>query len=92
MDSYKLIQSVLGGIYGAQVGLDDEEAIAAFQKDLQYQSFREGIEDEVKKAFSDESLSWVKLMDDCEVSFFETEEEAKSVAKELLWDVVFPNK
>lgn len=90
MESYKLIQSVLGGIYGAQVGLNDEEAIAAFQKDLQHKPFREGIEAELKKAFSDESLSWVKLMDDCEVSFFENEEEAKSVAKELLWDVVFP--
>lgn len=90
MESYKLIQSVLGGIYGAQVSLDDEQAIAAFQKDLQYEPFREGIEAELKKAFSDESLSWVKLMDDCEVSFFETEEEAKTVAKELLWDVVFP--
>ena len=92
MESYKLIKSVLGGIYGAQVGLDDEEAIAALQKDLQHKPFREGIETELKKAFSDESLSWVQLMDDCEVSFFETEEEAKSVAKELLWGVVFPAK
>jgi hypothetical protein len=90
MESYKLIQSVLGGIYGAQVGLDDDEALAAFQKDLQHLPFREGIEAELKKAFSDESLSWVKLMDDCEVSFFDSEEEAKEVAKELLWDVVFP--
>ena len=90
MESNKLIKSVLGGIYGAQVGLDDDEAIAAFQKDLQHSPFREGIEAELKKAFSDESLSWVKLMDDCEVSFFDSEEEAKRAAKELLWDVVFP--
>lgn len=91
MESYKLIRSVLGGIYGAQVGLDDYEAIAAFQKDLQHEPFREGIEAELKKAFSDGALSWSKLMDDCEVAFFETEEEAKLVAKELLWDVVFPS-
>ncbi len=92
MESYKLIQSVLGGIYGAQIGLDDNEAIAAFQKDLQHPPFRKGIETELKKAFVDDSLSWVKLMDDCEVSFFDTEEEARSLAKELLWDVVFPTK
>lgn len=92
MESYKLIQTVLGGIYGAQVGLDDDEAITAFQKDLQHPPFREGIEVELKKAFSDKSLSWVKLMDDCEVSFFNSEEEAKEVAKELLWDIVFPTK
>ena len=90
MESYKLIRSVLGGIYGAQVGMDDDEAIAEFKKDLQHPPFREGIEAELKKSFSDESLSWVKLMDDCEVSFFDSEEEAKEVAKELLWDVVFP--
>lgn len=90
MESYKLIQSVLGGIYGAQIGLDDDEALAAFQKDLLQEKFREGIERELKEAFSDSSLSWVKLMDECEVSYFETEEEAKEVAKELLWDVVFP--
>ena len=92
MESYKLIRSVLGGIYGAQVGLDDEEAIATLRKDLQHKPFREGIEAELKKAFCDESLSWAKLMDDCEVSYFETEEEAKSVAKEFLWDVVFPEE
>ena len=90
MESYKLIKSILGGIYGAQVGLDDEEAITAFRKDLQHKPFREGIESELKKAFCDDSLSWAKLMDDCEISFFETEEEAKSAAKEFLWDVVFP--
>ena len=90
MKSYKLIKSVLGGIFSAQVGLDDDEAIAALQKDLQHSPFREGIEKELKKAFSDDSLSWAKLMDECEVTFFDSEEEAKEVAKELLWDVVFP--
>lgn len=89
MESYKLIQSVLGGIYGAQIGLNDDEAIAAFKMDLQQQEFRKGIEKELKQAFSDPSISWVKLMDECEVAYFDTEEEAKSVAKELLWDVVF---
>jgi len=89
MYPYKLIQSVLGGIYGAQVGLDDDEAIAAFQKDLLQPKFRGGIEKELKEAFSDSSLSWVKLMDECEVSYFDTEEEAKEVAKELLWNIVF---
>ncbi|WP_442497245.1 hypothetical protein [Methylobacter sp. sgz302048] len=90
MESYKLIQSVLGGIYGAQVGLDDDEAIAAFKMDLQQPEFRKGIEKELKQAFSDPSISWVKLMDECEVAYFDTEEDAKSFAKELLWDVVFP--
>ena len=31
MESYKLTKIVLGGIYGARVGLNDEEVIAAFQ-------------------------------------------------------------
>lgn len=43
MESYKLIQSVLGGIYGAQIRLDDDEAIAAFKMDLQQPEFRKGI-------------------------------------------------
>lgn len=90
MESYKLIRSVLGGIYGAQVGLNDEEAAEALKKDLQYAPFHEGLEAELKKAFSDPSVSWVKLMNDCEVSFFETEEEARLFATEILWDVVFP--
>ena len=90
MESYKLIQSVLGGIYGAQIGLNDDEAIAALQKDLLQPLFKEGIEKELKAAFSNSQLSWVKLMDECEVAFFDTEDEAKEVAKELLWDVVFP--
>ncbi|WP_330960846.1 hypothetical protein [Photobacterium sp. 53610] len=48
MESYKLMKSVLAGIYGAQAGLDDEEAIAAFRKDLQHEPFRKGIEVELK--------------------------------------------
>lgn len=53
---YKLIKSALGGIYRALVGLDDEKAIAILQKDLQYEPFRESIEAELKKVFSDESI------------------------------------
>ena len=89
MESYKLIQSVLGGIYGAQVGLDDEEAISALRKDLRHPPFKKGIEAELRQAFLDKNLSWVKLLDDCEVAYFESEAEAKEIAKELLWDVVF---
>jgi hypothetical protein len=92
MENYKLIQSALGGIYGAQIGLDDAEAIAALKNDLKQPLFREGLEKELERAFSDASLSWAKLIDDCEVTYFDSEEEAREFAKEFLWNIVFPGK
>ena len=89
MSSYKLIESVLGGIYGAQIGLTDEEAISELQKSLQQDKFRTGIEIELKEAFADQSISWQSKLDDCEVGYFDTEDEAKEFVREFLWNIVF---
>lgn len=92
MSIYGLIESVLGGIYGAQIGLTDEEAVSELQKSLQKDEFRVGIESELKKAFSDTSISWQSKLDECEVGYFDTEDEAREFVTEFLWDVVFKNK
>ena len=92
MSAFKLIESVLGGIYGAQIGLSDEEAAATLKKDLDHAPFREGIEKEITEAFTSSSVSWKALLNDNEVSHFATEEDAENFAKEILWDAVFPNE
>lgn len=40
MKSYELIESVLGGIYGAQVGMTDDEGVAVLRKDLKERILR----------------------------------------------------
>lgn len=92
MKSYKLIESVLGGIYGAQVGKTDAEANAALKNSLKQDLFRNGIELELKQAFSNDSLSWLTLMRYWEVGNYESEDEAKEADKVYLWDVVFPKE
>lgn len=85
MEKYKFIENVLGGIYGSQIGLSEEDATIEYIRGLQYEPFRNGIKGELIRAFSDEGLSWVEMMDKYEVAYFETEESAKSCARDWLW-------
>lgn len=89
MNRYPLIESTLGGIYGAQTFRSDEHALGELSKDLSHEPFRTAFILELKAAFFDPQLSWVKLLDDAEVACVETETEAIGVARKLLWVPVF---
>lgn len=91
MKKYRLINSVLGGIYGVQVGYSDDQALLELKKDLNNQIFRNSIEYELEEAFSDDNISWAEMLNDNEVGYFEDEAEAREFVKEMVWDVVFEN-
>ena len=84
-----LIESTLGGIYGAQVFRSDDEASAQFAKDLGHEPFRRAFVTELKAAFSDPEYSWVNVLDETEVASVETQNEAIELARKLLWVPVF---
>jgi hypothetical protein len=88
MNKYPLIRSTLEGIFGAQVGMDDDSAIAALRSDLSHLPFLEGIRRELAEAFSDASLSWRQLLDECDVEAFETEGEAESFIRRNVLSLV----
>lgn len=89
MRRYPLIESTLGGIYGAQTFRSDEHAMSQLSKDLSHEPFKTAFVLELEAAFSDPQLSWVKLLDDSEVASVESEAEAIGLARKLLWLPVF---
>lgn len=90
MDDYSLIETVLAGTFSSSVGFGEDEAISELRKDIESNPvFRKGIEDELKKAFLDHDLSWRALFLEHNVCFFENEDEARSYARKILWDIVF---
>lgn len=91
-EEYPLINSVLGGIYGANIGYSEEEALVQLEKDLEQKTFKENIKKELKLAFNNADISWKKLLDQNEVMYVETEEEAKVIVKKYLWEAVFNEK
>ncbi|MCG7961693.1 MAG: hypothetical protein N0E54_03185 [Candidatus Thiodiazotropha taylori] len=91
-DKYPLISSVLGGIYSANVDYTNEEAKIELKNDLEHPPFKENFIVELRQAFNDSEISWVKLFDELEVMYIESEEEAKNIAKKYLWDITFDEK
>ena len=88
MNSYPLIRSTLEGLFGAQVATDDDSALNALRRDLTHLPFLLGIREELSTAFSDQSLSWQQMLDECDVETFDSEDEAESFVRQNLLNVV----
>jgi hypothetical protein len=88
MNKYPLIRSALEGIFGAQVGMDDDSAMEALRSDLNHLPFLEGIRRELAEALADEELSWRQLLVECDVDAFQTEVEAELFVRHNLLGVV----
>lgn len=89
MKQYPLVRSTLEGIFGAQVGLDDDESAAVLLRDLSHLPFKEGIQKELSAAMTDATLSWQTLLDESDVEYFDTEDQARNFVNEKLIQVVF---
>lgn len=92
IDKYPLMSEMLSTLYSTDTGLERDAAKAMLQRTLN-DVFRSRIEPELQSAFVDETPSWRELLwnDEYEVYAAASEEEARLVVKELLWDVVFPD-
>ena len=89
MKTYQIIESVLAGIFGNQIGHSDEEAVAQLKRDLSYQPFRDSISKELAEASTDKDVSWQKLLRENDVCEFDTEDEAREFVQRFIYSVVF---
>ena len=78
MKTYPVLRSTLDGIFSSAVGLSDEEATASFAKDLGHKPFRDVLRAELGAALADGSVSWKALLEECDVAYFDSEDEARS--------------
>jgi hypothetical protein len=78
MKAYPILCSTLEGIFGASVGLTDEEADSHLQKDLVHTPFRDALLSELSVALRDPEIEFRHLLEKYEVAYLDTEDEARN--------------
>ena len=78
MKSYPVLRSTLEGIFGSGVGLSDDDATSSLTRDLSHRPFLDALSVEIDAAMKDSELSWRHLLEEAEVAYFDTDEEAKA--------------
>ena len=94
MKSYPSLKNLLISIFSVDVGLEENDEIAALERVLSDPPQRAEIEEELRQLFQDFSISWSKLLDNDEYVVYpaDDEEDAKEYVVESLWNRVFPNE
>lgn len=77
MKAYPILRSTLEGIFGSGAGLSDEETTSSLLKDLSHKPFRDALGAELITALSDASISWRRLLEECDVAYFDNEDDAR---------------
>jgi len=84
---YGNIRHMLKTVFVSDFSLLEDVAIKIYIDSLNSSGKREEMKRELDAAFEDKSLSWRNMLvnDEYEVLEFETEEEAKTYIKRVLW-------
>lgn len=94
MDAYEImyeyINHVLSNYLNANVGLSEDEAISMLRNDLKNSiELSKGLRSDLEKAFSDRDFLWKDAFAENDIFFTDSEEEASSYAKKMLWTSLF---
>lgn len=90
MTKYPNILHALNTAFNVENGLSEAAAIRLYVRSLDADGQTEALKSELREAFDDPSLAWVELLsnDDYDVYYAESEEEAKTHARRLLWEPI----
>ncbi|TFF14541.1 hypothetical protein EXW72_03925 [Pseudomonas sp. BCA14] len=90
--SYSFVVNILESVFSVDVGFDDLEAQAALKRILNDPAQRVIIERELLCLYNDESISWVKLLDNEDYVVYpaDDDDDAKSYMTSIFWNQVFP--
>ena len=93
MVNYPSLRNLFISIFSVDVGLEENDEIAALNRVLNDVNQREEIESELRLLFQDDTISWSELLenDDYVVYPADDEDDAKEYVAESLWNRVFPN-
>ena len=94
MKNYPTLRNLLISVFSVDVGLEENEEIAALERMLSDPAQRTEIEGELRQLFQDTSTSWSELLENDEYVVYpaDDEEDAKEYVVESLWNRVFPNE
>ncbi len=94
LETYPNIIHYLKTLFNSEDGLSEDSSIRIYLRTVKSSGKFEEIKNELKSAFSDERISWKKILlnDLYEVFDAESEEDARAYAKRILWDPIFGEK
>ena len=83
---YEYLNHVLKNYLNVSVGHSEEDAISILRKDLESSpEFSKGVISDLEKAFNDRDYSWREVMAEYDVIYADTEQEAHTYARTILW-------
>ncbi|MFM2419062.1 MAG: hypothetical protein RL385_3785 [Pseudomonadota bacterium] len=85
--NYPTIAHVLDVCFSVQAECSQDEGLDAYKTLLESKEYSDRLEGELRQAFGDPEFSWAYALanPDYEVTFSETEQQARDFARELLW-------
>jgi hypothetical protein len=94
MNNYPSIRNLLISVFSVDVGLEENEEIAALERVLSDESQRTEIEYELRQLFQDKNISWMELLENDEYVVYpaDDEDDAKEYVIAALWNRVMPTE
>ena len=87
---YEYIEQILGSYFGSSNEESEEEAIQTLRKHLQNSpTLAKELCAELNSAFDSNTYSWKKVLAAHDVFFANSEIEAKSYARKILWEALY---
>ena len=87
---YENIDYILDNYFGPIAEYSEQKAISVLRKHLANSvELAEGLRTDLQSAMTEKTYSWKNAFVEHDVLFIETEEEARSYAKKILWDALF---
>lgn len=87
---YPELEHMVANYLDVSVGYSEEDAIENIRKVLKTNVIlRKACRDQLTRALEDTSFSWKKLFDKYEAFEAESEADARSYAREILWAAIF---
>ncbi|MCP3958862.1 MAG: hypothetical protein GY719_13495 [bacterium] len=93
MAEYSTVRNALE-MFSVQLGLDDNAACNMVRRSLKNPAWRLSLETELRRLVADAAAPWADLVanDVYEIDEPETDDEARQVVIDALWQVVFPDE
>ncbi|HEF5875100.1 TPA: hypothetical protein SAY52_005792 [Burkholderia cenocepacia] len=87
---YEYVDHILAAYFGSSAETSEEDAISLLLGNVKNNDvFASGLRADVGMALQDSAYSWKDVLEQYEVAFFDTEEDARLYAKRILWDSLF---
>lgn len=89
--NYPIISRILRTFFNSEDGLSEDVSINLYANSVSSSEIFDELKRELKLAFSDSGLSWLRLLsnEDYEVYCADTEDEAFQYARRILWVPIF---